>query len=102
LPRYNAATQPAPVGVPIGPHRSAPSPDIGFVSAASLTPQGGSTVRGTGKLTHAGMSSSQAADLATLMIAVLEGSHILCRAAGSIAPFDRAAAFLLSALPSPG
>jgi TetR/AcrR family transcriptional regulator, lmrAB and yxaGH operons repressor len=56
----------------------------------------------TEKLAHAGMSSSQAADLATLMIVALEGAHILCRAAGSIAPFDRAAAALLSALPSSG
>jgi AcrR family transcriptional regulator len=56
----------------------------------------------TGKLTRAGMSSSQAADLATLMIVALEGAHILCRAAGSTAPFDRAAAALLSGLPSPG
>ncbi|MEU3785757.1 TetR/AcrR family transcriptional regulator [Streptomyces sp900129855] len=55
-----------------------------------------------GKLTHAGMGASQAADLATLMIVTLEGAHILCRAAGSIAPFDRAAAALLSALPGSG
>ncbi|MFE5333289.1 TetR/AcrR family transcriptional regulator [Embleya sp. NPDC056575] len=55
----------------------------------------------TGRLTHAGMSPSQAADLATLMIVTLEGAHILCRAAGDIAPFDSAAAALLSALPSP-
>jgi TetR/AcrR family transcriptional regulator, lmrAB and yxaGH operons repressor len=55
-----------------------------------------------GKLTHAGMSASQAADLATLMIVTLEGAHILCRAEGSIAPFDRAAAALLSGLPSLG
>jgi len=48
------------------------------------------------------MSSSQAADLATLMIVTLEGAHILCRAAGSIAPFDRAAAALLSTLPNSG
>ena len=56
----------------------------------------------TGKLTHAGMSPSQAADLATLMIFTLEGAHILCRAAGGIAPFDRAAAALLSTVPSSG
>lgn len=56
----------------------------------------------TGKLTQAGMSASQAADLATLMIVTLEGAHILCRAAGSIAPFDRAAAALISTLASPG
>jgi TetR/AcrR family transcriptional repressor of lmrAB and yxaGH operons len=53
----------------------------------------------TGKLTHAGMGPNQAADLATLMIVALEGAHVLCRAAGSVAPFDRAAAALLSTLP---
>lgn len=56
----------------------------------------------TGKLTHAGMTPAQATDLATLMIATLEGAHILCRAAGSVAPFDRAAAALLSTLPGSG
>lgn len=55
-----------------------------------------------GKLTQAGMGPSSAADLATLLIVTLEGAHILCRAAGSIAPFDRAAAALLSALPNSG
>jgi hypothetical protein len=49
----------------------------------------------TGNLTAAGLGSPEAADLATLMIATLEGAHILCRAAGTIAPFDRAAAALL-------
>ena len=44
----------------------------------------------------------RAADLATLMIVTLEGAYILCRAAGSIAPFDSAAGALLSALPSSG
>jgi TetR/AcrR family transcriptional regulator, lmrAB and yxaGH operons repressor len=53
----------------------------------------------TGKLTNAGMSSSQAADLATLMITVLEGAHILCRAAAGTEPYDRAAAALLAAIP---
>ncbi|MEV6978387.1 TetR/AcrR family transcriptional regulator [Kitasatospora sp. NPDC093806] len=56
----------------------------------------------TGKLARAGMSPSRAAELATLMVVTLEGAHVLCRAAGSIAPFDRAAAALLSALPSEG
>ncbi|MFC5034273.1 MULTISPECIES: LmrA/YxaF family transcription factor [Streptomyces] len=55
-----------------------------------------------GKLTQAGMSPSPAADLATLLIVTLEGAHILCRAAGSTTPFDRAAAALLSALPNSG
>jgi TetR/AcrR family transcriptional repressor of lmrAB and yxaGH operons len=48
-----------------------------------------------GKLTAAGMSPPQATDLATLMITTLEGAHVLCRAAGSIDPFDRAAAAVL-------
>ncbi|WP_412538176.1 TetR/AcrR family transcriptional regulator [Longispora sp. K20-0274] len=56
----------------------------------------------TGKLTHAGMSPSEAADLATLMVVTLEGAHILCRAAGSVAPFDRAAAALLGTVQGPG
>ncbi|MFI6151577.1 TetR/AcrR family transcriptional regulator [Kitasatospora sp. NPDC051170] len=55
-----------------------------------------------GKLTDAGMDPSRAADLATLMITTLEGAHILCRAASSVEPFDRAAAALLSALPAGG
>lgn len=67
------------------------------VSAEAFTGWGGELA---GKLTHAGMSASQAADLATLMIVTLEGAHILCRAAGSIDPFDRAAAALLCGLPS--
>jgi hypothetical protein len=34
------------------------------------------------------------------MITTLEGAHNLCRAAGSIDPFDRAAAALLANLPA--
>jgi AcrR family transcriptional regulator len=50
------------------------------------------------KLERAGLGSSQATDLAALMIVTLEGAHILCRAAGSVEPFDRAAAALLLAM----
>jgi TetR/AcrR family transcriptional regulator, lmrAB and yxaGH operons repressor len=45
-------------------------------------------------LEHAG--SAHPAELATLLLTTLEGAHILCRAAGDIAPFDRAAAALRS------
>ncbi|MER6415292.1 TetR/AcrR family transcriptional regulator [Streptomyces humidus] len=69
------------------------------VAAEAFTGWGGELAA---KLTDTGMSTSQAADLATLMIVTLEGAHILCRAEGSIAPFDRAAAALLSGLPGPG
>ncbi|MEV6769543.1 TetR/AcrR family transcriptional regulator [Nocardia sp. NPDC051030] len=54
------------------------------------------------KLTHTGMAAPQAAALSTLMIATLEGAHILCRAAATITPFDKAAAALLSGLPNSG
>ena len=43
-------------------------------------------------LTTAGAPPAEATDLATALITVLEGAHVLCRAAGDLAPFDRAAA----------
>jgi TetR/AcrR family transcriptional repressor of lmrAB and yxaGH operons len=45
----------------------------------------------TDKFHRAGMDPGDASDLAHLMIATLEGAHVLCRAAASIAPFDSAA-----------
>jgi TetR/AcrR family transcriptional regulator, lmrAB and yxaGH operons repressor len=54
------------------------------------------------KLTQAGMASPRATELASLMIATLEGAHILCRAARSIAPFDSAATALLAGAEGPG
>lgn len=53
------------------------------------------------KLSRAGMITPRATELATLMICMLEGAHILCRAAGSIAPFDNAAAALLAGVEGP-
>jgi len=44
-----------------------------------------------GRLTTAGLPATDAYDLATTLIALLEGAHVLCRAAGDVAPFDRAA-----------
>ena len=44
-----------------------------------------------GRLTAAGLPPADATDLATALIALLEGAHVLCRAAGDVAPFDRAA-----------
>ena len=44
----------------------------------------------TDTLTTAGMTPDGAADLACLLINLLEGAHVLCRAAGSLEPFDRA------------
>jgi AcrR family transcriptional regulator len=70
--------------------------DLRDVAAAAFA---GWTGELTEKLTHAGMGSSQAAELATLLITTLEGTHVLCRATGDIAPFDRAAAALLRNCP---
>ncbi len=42
-------------------------------------------------LTAAGLAADAAGDLATMLLALLEGAHVLCRAAGSVAPFDQAA-----------
>jgi TetR/AcrR family transcriptional regulator, lmrAB and yxaGH operons repressor len=43
------------------------------------------------RLAASGLGPGEAADLAATLIALLEGAHILCRAAGSIEPFDRVA-----------
>ncbi|WP_051809054.1 TetR/AcrR family transcriptional regulator [Actinoplanes subtropicus] len=49
-----------------------------------------------GRLSAAGLPAADADDLATTLIALLEGAHVLCRAAGDVAPFDRAARAALS------
>jgi AcrR family transcriptional regulator len=41
------------------------------------------------RLTSAGLPADDATDLATTLITLLEGAHVLCRAAGSVEPFDR-------------
>ena len=41
------------------------------------------------RLTASGLSPDEAADLATTLLALLEGAQVLCRAAGSAAPFDQ-------------
>ena len=45
----------------------------------------------TERLARAGLRPAAAADLATTLVTLLEGAHVLCRAAGTIEPFDRAA-----------
>ncbi|UFS97717.1 TetR/AcrR family transcriptional regulator [Nocardia huaxiensis] len=50
-------------------------------------------------LTDAGMSPDAAADLACLLISLLEGAQVLCRAEGGTGPFDRAARAALAAAP---
>ncbi|WP_282783835.1 MULTISPECIES: TetR/AcrR family transcriptional regulator [unclassified Nocardia] len=55
----------------------------------------------TTALTAAGMPASDAADLSQLLITMLEGAQILCRATGDTTPFDRAARAALAAAPLP-
>jgi TetR/AcrR family transcriptional regulator, lmrAB and yxaGH operons repressor len=43
------------------------------------------------RLTAAGLEPDRAQDLATTLIILLEGAHVLCRASRTLAPFDRAA-----------
>ena len=43
------------------------------------------------RLRAAGVPPDDAADLATSLITLLEGAHVLCRAAGDLEPFERAA-----------
>lgn len=50
----------------------------------------------TGKLSAAGMTTEQAAAVAATLITLLEGAHVLCRAAGELEPFDQAATVMRS------
>ncbi|WP_369386262.1 TetR/AcrR family transcriptional regulator [Streptomyces sp. CG1] len=43
------------------------------------------------RLTTSGLPPGDAADLATTLITLLQGAHVLCRAAGTIEPFDQVA-----------
>jgi TetR/AcrR family transcriptional repressor of lmrAB and yxaGH operons len=51
------------------------------------------------QLISAGASPTRAEEIAALLITTLEGAHVLCRADGSIAPFDQAAHALRAAFP---
>jgi AcrR family transcriptional regulator len=44
------------------------------------------------RLAAVGLAPGEAADLAALLITVLQGAHVMCRASGTIEPFDQAAA----------
>ncbi|MBA3338607.1 MAG: hypothetical protein H0T54_02440 [Geodermatophilaceae bacterium] len=43
------------------------------------------------RLRRAGMENQAAIDLASMLITILEGAHLLCRAAGNTQPFEQAA-----------
>jgi hypothetical protein len=43
------------------------------------------------RLAATGVPAAEAADQAALLLALLEGAQVFCRAAGNLEPFDRAA-----------
>ncbi|HEU5356803.1 MAG TPA: TetR/AcrR family transcriptional regulator [Actinocrinis sp.] len=53
----------------------------------------------TERLRASGLESDRARDLATTLIVLLEGAHVLCRASGTIEPFERAARTATSLAP---
>lgn len=54
------------------------------------------------RLTAAGLAAGEADGLATTLITVLEGAHVLCRAAGSLEPYERAARTIAGLVRSAG
>ncbi len=42
-------------------------------------------------ITDPGLTPGEADDLAAMLIALLEGAHVMCRASGTLQPFDQAA-----------
>jgi AcrR family transcriptional regulator len=42
------------------------------------------------RLTIAGLAPGEACDLAAMLLALLQGAHVTCRAAGTLQPFDQA------------
>jgi TetR/AcrR family transcriptional regulator, lmrAB and yxaGH operons repressor len=69
----------------------APGTDDDALRRVAAAAFGSWTEELTGRLTSAGMPLAEAADLATTLITLLEGAQILCRAAGTLEPFDKAA-----------
>lgn len=49
------------------------------------------------QLVRTGATSDAAATLSMLMVTFLEGAHVLCRAAGSVEPFDRSSPGIMAA-----
>ena len=52
-----------------------------------------------GHLAAAGLKREDATELATLLISLLEGAHVLCRSAGTVEPFERAARAAIALVP---
>ncbi|MDQ2810908.1 MAG: TetR/AcrR family transcriptional regulator [Actinomycetota bacterium] len=54
------------------------------------------------RLTAAGLPPGEAADLAVTLITLLEGAHVLCRAAGTLEPFDHTVRAAVNLVPGHG
>ncbi|MGW2374547.1 TetR/AcrR family transcriptional regulator [Kitasatospora sp. NPDC001683] len=54
------------------------------------------------RLTAAGLDPDAARDLATTLIALLQGAHVLCRAAGDLEPFEPVARTAMTLVAHPG
>lgn len=52
-----------------------------------------------GKLMRAGLADDQAQEVAALLVTVLQGAHVLCRAHGDLGPFDAVTRSLLRQIP---
>jgi AcrR family transcriptional regulator len=57
------------------------------VAATAFASWGGQLAE---RLGAAGLAPDEAADLAAMLLALLEGAHVMCRAAGTLLPFDQA------------
>ncbi|MFE3053777.1 TetR/AcrR family transcriptional regulator [Nocardia sp. NPDC059239] len=66
-------------------------PDSGDLRTVAATAFDSWTTTLAERLTAAGADPATAADLAITLLTLLQGAHVLCRAAGEIEPFDRMA-----------
>ncbi|MCU1648534.1 MAG: regulatory protein TetR [Nocardia sp.] len=66
-------------------------PDSDSLRAVAATAFDSWTTTLAARLTDAGVGVQAATDFATTLITLLQGAHVLCRADGTIAPFDRMA-----------
>jgi AcrR family transcriptional regulator len=88
LPAAPAApsTAPADASAPAAPSAA---DDVALRKVAAVA-FGSWTRQLAERLTTAGMVPAEADDLATTLVTLLEGAQILCRAAGTLDPFDKA------------
>ncbi len=74
-------------------------PDLREIAHATFTTW---TETLTERLKAAGLGEKDARDLATTLLAILEGAHVLARAAGNTVPFDQSARTIIELAESLG